>query len=1077
MRKLTIISLGLVFFGIINCGRVSFDSTLSTIKFKLPPVSPATMAKLSAKAQHEITGAPWGVSDPASFADIGCYGVMIGGPEAYMSENSCSVGPTAAAKIIRVWDWFGGFAPASEQEIEIIVPAGESRSIYVVGFAINSNSTCADFKAAGIPKAELSNPFVIGQAQAALPAGQVTSVVIPVQFDPDKKIGSCEGPKFVFQEPPTTPIGPILGDYGTGADGDLVVSGVTNLNSTATVESQVPLLSTSSITNIAQPDPGIQDELVITVANDWTGKVKMGDSLSLYVPAGHSGFVRGLWKKPSGSVPTKVLDLDVKGSQWDSYYKPAVLPGTPTKLLFAAASPNQGTELWITDGTASGTMLLKDINPGIGDSNPRGFYLFNGKLYFWADDGTHGRELWSTDGTATGTNLVADIVAGIGAGAAPAEWVFKEFNGKLYFYAMNGSDPELHVYDGTTVQMVANVNTNWGTANNTEYGNIETDGTYLYWASRGSLNGMYLFKSTGVVGNGIQVSDVSSNPYNLFHFGSRLYLSPAVSGIGYEPVYIENGGPATLLKDISPGSFDFWRNLDKPTVAGSIFYFVAKEATAGQELWKSDGTTAGTVLVKDLTVGSADSYFSDTFIYNSVTGKLFFVATDGTAYKLWITDGSAAGTQAVYSSNSSDSMAIQKLTFHAADGRIYYIAKDATYGYQLFSSDGTNAGTVMASTGTEIPQASVALANGTSPDTFVASVGSDILFGGQYKDEACGGTVKIGAKTEAQIIQIISSNQFKIKVKNSGFRTIPNRQLTQAISGSSASQLYFCHVTATRIPQLNNLTLVNGGELTIAPQQNFLVPGGNLPLKVKGSVILDSGTAKISASGKGFIGGNGNQAGAGYLGWLLTGYAVVGNGGAHYYVGTPVNGYCGAGGGYGSSGGSVGTATCGLATPCSGGIIGDDYGGGSFDPTKKYLSGLIFMGGGGGGGNSASLAGSGGGVFHLQAYKINVGSGASLLLETNGTQSIDPNGGGGAGGGAFIQIGWLQNFGVTRVEARGASYVNASCLGSGGGGRVQVDVQYVFGNSITASANGGGTDTLPGTCIGTMAATGLVCVP
>jgi ELWxxDGT repeat protein len=70
-----------------------------------------------------------------------------------------------------------------------------------------------------------------------------------------------------------------------------------------------------------------------------------------------------------------------------------------------------GRELWKTDGTEAGTVLVKDINP-TGDSVPRDFTVFNGALYFRADDGVDNFELWKTDGTEVGTVQVKDICPG-----------------------------------------------------------------------------------------------------------------------------------------------------------------------------------------------------------------------------------------------------------------------------------------------------------------------------------------------------------------------------------------------------------------------------------------------------------------------------------------------------------------------------------------------------------------------------------------------------------------------------------------------------------------------------------------
>ncbi len=83
-----------------------------------------------------------------------------------------------------------------------------------------------------------------------------------------------------------------------------------------------------------------------------------------------------------------------------------------------APDGDTGRELWITDGTAAGTALLKDINPNVEfgrpqNSDPRSFYaLGNGKVVFFADDGEHGREPWVTDGTPEGTFMLRDLTPG-----------------------------------------------------------------------------------------------------------------------------------------------------------------------------------------------------------------------------------------------------------------------------------------------------------------------------------------------------------------------------------------------------------------------------------------------------------------------------------------------------------------------------------------------------------------------------------------------------------------------------------------------------------------------------------------
>lgn len=83
--------------------------------------------------------------------------------------------------------------------------------------------------------------------------------------------------------------------------------------------------------------------------------------------------------------------------------------------FFWAATPDHGFEPWVTDGTAAGTRMVADLNPGAeGSIAWTHFIVHDGFAYFAANDGVHGDELWRTDGTAAGTQLVADIRPGSG---------------------------------------------------------------------------------------------------------------------------------------------------------------------------------------------------------------------------------------------------------------------------------------------------------------------------------------------------------------------------------------------------------------------------------------------------------------------------------------------------------------------------------------------------------------------------------------------------------------------------------------------------------------------------------------
>ncbi len=99
-------------------------------------------------------------------------------------------------------------------------------------------------------------------------------------------------------------------------------------------------------------------------------------------------------------------------------------------LFFTANQPLTGTELWKSDGTASGTVIVSSIAAGTASSSPQNLTAIGSTVYFSAQTSEKGRELYSSDGTTT--QLVKDIVLGTGS-SNPREFV--SANGSVYFLA------------------------------------------------------------------------------------------------------------------------------------------------------------------------------------------------------------------------------------------------------------------------------------------------------------------------------------------------------------------------------------------------------------------------------------------------------------------------------------------------------------------------------------------------------------------------------------------------------------------------------------------------------------------
>jgi ELWxxDGT repeat protein len=81
-------------------------------------------------------------------------------------------------------------------------------------------------------------------------------------------------------------------------------------------------------------------------------------------------------------------------------------------LFFTGYDDSRGWELWKTEGSTAGTVLVKDIVPGPDGSNPTALTNVNGWLVFQACEPGSGCEVWVSDGTADGTRQLADIVPG-----------------------------------------------------------------------------------------------------------------------------------------------------------------------------------------------------------------------------------------------------------------------------------------------------------------------------------------------------------------------------------------------------------------------------------------------------------------------------------------------------------------------------------------------------------------------------------------------------------------------------------------------------------------------------------------
>lgn len=363
------------------------------------------------------------------------------------------------------------------------------------------------------------------------------------------------------------------------------------------------------------------------------------------------------------------------------------------QVFFTADSDSHGRELWKTDGTEAGTVMVKDIRPGIGGSNPQQLISFQGELYFSADDGSNGFEFWKSDGTDAGTVMVKNIRPGW-FGSYPSR--FTILGSGLYFTADNGTNgTELWKSDGTSAGTLMVWDICEGRFSSFPSRLTNVSGTLYFNASDG-INGFELWKSDGTAAGTTLVKDIRSGnkgsfPSELTNVDGTLYFS-ANDGTSGSELWKSDGTSVgtVMVKDILSESVGANPNL-LADVNGTL-YFRANDGLHGTELWKSDGSVDGTVMVADILHGSTGSILRD-LINNS--GTLYFRGNDGTSgWELWKSDGTESGTGMVLDivAGSAGSN-LGELVNNS--GVVYFRADDGINGAELWKSDGTTDGTRM----------------------------------------------------------------------------------------------------------------------------------------------------------------------------------------------------------------------------------------------------------------------------------------------------------------------------------------------------------------------------------------------
>jgi ELWxxDGT repeat protein len=383
---------------------------------------------------------------------------------------------------------------------------------------------------------------------------------------------------------------------------------------------------------------------------------------------------------------------------------PADLVSVGDRVFFTADDGVNGRELWISDGTAAGTKMVRNIGPGSTGANIYGLTTFGNRVAFAASDGTHGRELWVSDGTAAGTFMVKDILSGSQEGFPTS---LKAIGNTLLFSAgTNSLGRELWKSDGTAAGTVLLKDIYTGSIGSGSHSFTEVNGTIFFTADSAITTGQgnhqnttyfgrELWKTDGTAAGTVMVKDIhqgfaDSSPSQLTNLNGTLLFSAYTGELGWE-LYRSNGTSSgtVLVEDINPT----FRSSDPRALRthdGQLF-FNAIDGNFSHDLWRSDGTAAGTEVADDFAPGFTGFLIPASFV---VVGdeSFFFAVGQNLGLELWRTDNTAAGTSLVREILSPEIFQVNPYiapTLGRGGQRLFFTAFDPAIGLELYVATAT----------------------------------------------------------------------------------------------------------------------------------------------------------------------------------------------------------------------------------------------------------------------------------------------------------------------------------------------------------------------------------------------------
>lgn len=411
------------------------------------------------------------------------------------------------------------------------------------------------------------------------------------------------------------------------------------------------------------------------------------------------------------------------------------------RAVFSFFEPTTGLELWSSDGTVAGTQAVSDLNPGGFSSDPCEIATGGGLAWFGAFDAATGWELYTTDGTTAGTTGPIEVEAGPG----PAQYPFSNdaellTSGLVFSANTTGFGAEPWVSDGTTAGTQRLADLEPGELSSLPRDLVQVGGVAYFVANRFGIP--RIFRSDGTSAGTVFDQDVGSplgQDLRIDSAGTQsVFLAAGSSAVGFEPHVFTPGAPAQVLANVAIDPENQGSEPGQWIRVRDQLYFMAESGGLGRELWRTNGTQAGTSLVEDLNPGVESPFLRP---LTALGERLIFTAaiplnpalyatgptggatqlrsganryeaaplgdiaialelpsfSDGTLLR---TDGTPGGTVEVPWPNAQGGGPFQPTLFDPEftqpttfDGKVWFFARDSVEGFDLWSTDGTTSGT------------------------------------------------------------------------------------------------------------------------------------------------------------------------------------------------------------------------------------------------------------------------------------------------------------------------------------------------------------------------------------------------